>query len=103
MSEYKLKRPLITSAGDTIEVLTFDWDSLSFGDFQTVRRVRLMMGEVSSSDNVSPKLDNSLRIALAWVAAVKGTKGLVVEDCVRLSMRDTIELSDECFDDYLTA
>lgn len=103
MSEYKLKRPLITSAGDTIEVLNLDWDNLSFGDFQTVRRVRLMMGEVSSSDNVSPKLDNSLRIALAWVAAVKGTKGLVVEDCVRLSMRDTLELSDECFDDYLTA
>jgi hypothetical protein len=34
---------------------------------------------------------------------VKGTKGLVVEDCVRLSMLDTLELSDECFDDYLTA
>lgn len=103
MAEYKLKKPIITGAGETIEVLNLDWDSLSFGDFQTVRRVRLMMGDVSASDSVSPKLDNGLRIALAWVAAVKGTKGLVVEDCVRLSMLDTLELSDECFDDYLTA
>lgn len=34
MAEYKSKKPIVTGAGETIEVLNLDWDNLSFGDFR---------------------------------------------------------------------
>lgn len=105
MTEFSLRRPIVTEAGEKIDTLTLDWDALSFSDLASAGKIKGLLGsQVSSGDVViSPKLDNNLRIAVAWIAAVRGTKGLALNDCLKLSLADALSLSDECVDSYLLA
>ena len=104
MQEFSLRKPIKTESGEEIKVLSLDWDNLSFADLASAGKVKSFLGFGQQQETtISPKLDNNLRISIAWIAAVKGKKGLVIEDCLKLSLADALDLSDECIDAYLMA
>lgn len=103
MIEYKLEKELATISGQQITELHLDFDSLSMADLKTAQRISGMVADGTSIDvlNVSPRLDSSLRIGIAWAAAIKGTKGIQVNDVLSIGLKDAVCLSELCLSDYL--
>ena len=103
MVEYKLQRELTTISGQQITELHLDFDALSMADLKTAQRISGMVADGSSIDvmSTSPRLDSNLRIGIAWVAAIKGTKGLQVNDVLTIGLKDAVCLSELCLSDYL--
>ena len=103
MVEYKLQRELTTISGQQITELHLDFDALSMADLKTAQRISGMVADGSSIDvmSTSPRLDSNLRIGIAWVAAIKGTKGLQVNDVLAIGLKDAVCLSELCLSDYL--
>ena len=102
MTEYKLCKELNTISGQTITELHLDFDALSMADLKTAQRISGMVADASNVDimNTSPRLDSNLRIGIAWVAAIKGTKGIQVNDVLTLSLKDAVCLSEIALSDY---
>lgn len=96
--KYTLSKSITISNGETVSELTMDFDALSLSDIRNARKVRAYLvderpGEVPTSA-VSPRLDENLRIGLAWVAACKAHAGLSIQDVLLLSAKDALGLSD---------
>lgn len=102
---YTLSKPITLMNGNEISEINLNWDSLSMADLKTANKISKMIDESSAGtvDNatVSPRLDPNLRIAIAWVAAIKGTPGLMVNDVLKISMVDALCLSEEALTNYL--
>lgn len=103
MVEYKLEKELQTISGQQITELHLDFDSLSMADLKTAQRISGMVADGTNIDvmNTSPRLDSNLRIGIAWAAAIKGTKGLQVNDVLAIGLRDAVCLSEIALSDYL--
>lgn len=104
MITFTLEKELTTISGQTITELQLEFNSLSMADLKTAQKIARMVSEPSSSVeamSASPRLDPNVRIGIAWVAAIKGTKGLQVNDVLALSMKDAICLSEVALSDYL--
>jgi hypothetical protein len=98
----KLRKPIILDDGSQIDELNFAWDALCYADLASAKRVKALVSQGVNLDvAVSPKLDTDLRIGIAWVAAMKADKRLALNDILKLSLVDSLELSDNCVDDYL--
>lgn len=97
MKEYTLAKPLKTSAA-TFAKLSLDFDALSFADLRSCATIRKMY---DAGEMMEPRTDFGFCVAVAFVAACKGTPGLLVQDVVNLSMEDVLALhdmaQDECF------
>lgn len=98
-----LHKPILLDNGDSIGELSFDWDALSYADLLNAKRVKALVtqGTQMMDTPVSPKLDTDLRIGISWVAAMKHDKRLALNDIMRLSLADALELADCCIDEYL--
>ena len=98
MYTHKLSRNITTDAG-TFDALTLDFDALSFADLRSISTIRKMYE--SSEAMLEPRTDFGFCVATAFVAAVKATKGLLMQDVVKLSIEDVLALhdiaQDECF------
>lgn len=104
MIEFELERPITLNNGNEVHELHLDYDALSMADLKTAQKISRMISEPSASVeamSASPRLDPNARIGIAWVAAIKGTKGLQVNDVLSLSMKDAICLSECALSDYL--
>ena len=105
MITYKLNKAITLSNGNEIDTLNLDYDSLSMGDLKTANRIASMIAEGNIGDvnnrPVSPRLDSNVRIGIAWAAAIKGTQGLTMNDVLKLSLVDTLCLSEDCLSSYL--
>ena len=106
MNEFKLSKSIALMNGTEVDVLNLDWDSITCADLKTANRISKMITDNAAVGNVdnstmSPRLDSNLRIAIAWIAAIKGTKGLTVNDVLNISMVDALCLSEECLSSYL--
>lgn len=105
MIEFELERPITLNNGNEVHDLHLDYEALSMADLKTANKIAKMIADpnVGNVDNasVSPRLDANLRIGIAWVAAIKGTKGLTVNDVLSLSMKDAICLSEDALSNYL--
>ena len=97
MKEYKLSKPIKTSAGE-FPTLKFNFDALTFADLRSCTTIRKMY---DASEMLEPRTDFGFCVAVAFVAAVKGTPGLLIQDVVNLGMEDVLSLhdlaQDECF------
>ena len=96
----KLSKPLNTLAGETVEELQFDFGALTPKDYrQIVRLESRLRGESNFDISVETKKTSSeFRMASAWIAAVRGTKGLCFDDIDSLALIDLLELEDiGCF------
>ena len=105
MTTYKLNRAIKLLNGDEIDTLTLDYDALTLSDLRTANKITSMIGDstVGTIDNgsLSPRLDPNLRTAIAFVAAIKGTPGLRVDDVLKVSMVDALCLGEDCMSNYL--
>lgn len=100
-NKYTLKKPIILLSGETLSELAFNWESLSFADLATAKKIKSMIVKSEVSVNFSPKTDIDLRIGLAWVAAMRSNSKILLEDILKLSVVDAFEISDLALEDYL--
>lgn len=97
-----LRKPIKLETGEVIEELNFNWDDLSYADLLSARKVKALVARGSeAATSISPKLDCELRIGIAWIAAMKNNNKLSLNDILKLSLADALELSDSCVDEYL--
>lgn len=105
MITYKLTKPITLLNGKEVDTLTLDYESLTLSDLRTANKIVGMIGDstVGNIDNgsLSPRLDPNLRTAIAFVAAIKGTPGLHVDDVLKVSMVDALCLGEDCLSNYL--
>lgn len=105
MITYKLNKTIKLLNGNEIDTLTLDYDALTLSDLRTANKIVGMIGDstVGNIDNgsLSPRLDPNLRTAIAFVAAIKGTPGLRVDDVLKVSMVDALCLGEDCLSNYL--
>lgn len=108
MSAYKLQKSITLTNGTEIKELNLDFEALTMADLKTANKISAMindngLGTNANVNNVSmsQRLDPNLRIAIAWVAAIKGTQGLMVNDVLKLSMLDAMCLGEEAMTEYL--
>lgn len=105
MITYKLDKAINLLNGTEIDTLNLDYDQLTLSDLRTVNKIVGMIGEsvVGNIDNgsLSPRLDPNLRTAVAFVAAIKGTPGLRVDDVLKISVVDALCLGEDCLANYL--
>lgn len=104
--EFKLNKKITLSNGKELEALNLEFDSLSLGDLKTANHISKMISSDSitttiDNSSMSMRLDPNLRIGIGFVAAIKGTPGLKVDDCLKLSMVDAMCLSEEALSSYL--
>lgn len=103
-AEFKLQKPLKLANGNEIDTLQLDYESLTMADLKTANRITKMIGEQSvevDASVASPRLNSDLRIAIAWMAAIKGTQGVMVNDVLNISMVDALRLSEDAMGNYL--
>lgn len=95
MSEkMKLRKPLNTLGGEKVEELSFDFEGLTPMDYRQILSIesRLKGQNMNAELSVSRKTSSEFRMASAWIAAVKGTKGICMDDIDRLYFLDLLEL-----------
>lgn len=100
MSNYKLKKGITALSGEKIDTLHFDFESLTPLDYRQIVRIEGRLKGVSVDNpqfevSLGKKTSSEFRMASAWIAAVKGTKGLCVDDLDHISMLDLLELETE--------
>lgn len=95
----KLTKPITTLAGETISELTFNFESLTPKDYRQIVRIETRLKGASDQPSfdlslMSKKTSSEFRMATAWIGAVKGTKGLCLDDIDSLSLLDLLELEE---------
>lgn len=88
----KLRKPLNTLGGEKIEELSFDFEALTPMDYRNILSIESRLKGQNVELTVSRKTSSEFRIASAWIAAVKGTKGVCMDDIDRLSFLDLLEM-----------
>lgn len=105
MITYKLNKSISLLNGKEIDELNLDYEVLTLSDLRTANKIVGMIGDstIGNIDNgsLSPRLDPNLRTAIAFVAAIKGTPGLRVDDVLKVSMIDALCLGEDCLSNYL--
>lgn len=105
MITYQLQQPIKSMNDTEITELNLDYDALTLGDLKTANRIAAMISDTSpealAGSNLSPRLNSELRIGIAWAAALKGTKGITLNDVYQLSLVDSMCLSENALSEYL--
>ena len=103
MIDYTLDKTLTAISGETVTDLHLDFEALSMADLKTAQKIAKMVSDSSGVEAISasPRLDPDFRLGVAWVAAIKGTKGIQVNDVLAISMKDAICLSEVALSEYL--
>lgn len=98
---FELSKPIFCQ-GVEVKALSMDFDSLTVPDIKNARKVRAFLCEESAKDvsagKLSPRLDENLRIGLAWIAAMKQDNRLTLNDVLQLSAKDALNLAEESLD-----
>lgn len=96
MDSLELSKPIKSISGSTINTLNFDFDSMSPTDYkQAVSLEFRLKGQafsIADLNNWSKSTSSEFRIATAWIAALRGTEGLVLDDIDSISFKDLIKL-----------
>lgn len=90
-----LQEPLITLGGVTLEELTLDFGAIKGRDYALISRLEKHLkgdGADLNFGNLSKQASPEWRAAVSWVAAMRGTKGLCMDDLDGLSLHDILEL-----------
>lgn len=96
MESLTLSKPINSISGNTIDELKFDFDALTTIDYkQAIKLEYKLKGDASVIIDInswSKSTSSEFRIATAWIAAIKGTPGLVLDDIDKLSFGDMLSL-----------
>ena len=90
-----LAEPFTSMAGLTFNELTADFSLIKTRDIAAINRLerKLKGGDEFSIGSVTKAASPEFRAAFTWIACIKGTKGLTLDDVDNLSMVDYLELS----------
>lgn len=97
MQTMKLKKPIMALSGKQIEEINFDFENLSARDYRQIVRLECRLrGEVPSFDlsSMRKKTSQEFQIASAWIAALKATTDLCLDDIDSLSLPDLLEVGE---------
>lgn len=96
MESLELSKPIKSISGATINTLKFDFDSMSTSDYkQAVSLEFRLKGQgfsIADLNSWSKSTSSEFRIAAAWIAALRGTEGIVLDDIDNISFKDLIKL-----------
>lgn len=96
MEKLILAKPFILQDGKEITELLLDFDALATADFRQIRKLEAQIID-GTSINVNEfvtglDLSDSFRVATGFLAAVKGTPGLRIDDFMKLPLKDATRL-----------
>lgn len=100
--ELKIEREIESLSGTKISTLKFDFDRLTPRDYRQIIRIEKRLKSIEgdkpdfelSFDSMYKKTSSEFRMATAWMAAVKGTDGLCLDDIDKLHLLDLLELEE---------
>ena len=95
MTELQLKTPITTLGGATVSTLTLSFDGLRAKDYRQIAQLESKLKGERFSMDLSKKTSPEFRIATGWIAAVKGTAGLCIDDLDSLSLPDLLDVEQE--------
>ena len=98
VSRMELVEPLYTAGGAVLNELRLDFSKIRGRDYALISRIEsrlkgdtLTLSVGSLNKQASPEW----RCAVSWVAAIRGTKGLCLDDIDALSLHDLLALEGE--------
>lgn len=96
METLELSKPINSIDGNTINTLNFDFAALTPSDYQRALKIesRLKGNDPTIIDlnSWSKTTSSEFRIATAWIAAIKGTQGLILDDIDKIGFKDMLKL-----------
>lgn len=99
MKTLTLSKSFTLQNGKEITEVTLDFEALTTADFRQVRRLEALIIDNSptSVEQITSggTFSNSFRVASGFLAAVKGTPGLSIDDFLKLPMKDTTRMGLE--------
>ena len=98
VSRMELVEPLYTAGGAVLNELRLDFSKIRGRDYPLISRIasRLKGDTLSLSvGSLNKQASPEWRCAVSWVAAIRGTKGLCLDDIDALSLDDILALESE--------
>ena len=98
VSRMELVEPLYTAGGAVLNELRLDFSKIRGRDYALISRIesRLKGDTLSLSvGSLNKQASPEWRCAVSWVAAIRGTKGLCLDDMDALSLHDLLALESE--------
>lgn len=98
VSRMELVEPLYTAGGAVLNELRLDFSKIRGRDYALISRIesRLKGDTISLSvGSLNKQASPEWRCAVSWVAAIRGTKGLCLDDMDALSLHDLLALESE--------
>ena len=98
VSKMELVEPLNTAGGAVLNELRLDFSKIRGRDYALISRIesRLKGDTLSLSvGSLNKQASPEWRCAVSWVAAIRGTKGLCLDDIDALSLHDLLALEGE--------
>ena len=98
VSRMELVEPLYTAGGAVLSELRLDFSKIRGRDYALISRIesRLKGDALSLSvGSLNKQASPEWRCAVSWVAAIRGTKGLCLDDIDALSLHDLLALESE--------
>ena len=98
VSRMELVEPLYTAGGEVLSELRLDFSKIRGRDYALISRIesRLKGDTLSLSvGSLNKQASPEWRCAVSWVAAIRGTKGLCLDDIDALSLHDLLALESE--------
>ena len=98
VSRMELAEPLNTAGGAVLNELRLDFSKIRGRDYALISRIesRLKGDTLSLSvGSLNKQASPEWRCAVSWVAAIRGTKGLCLDDIDALSLHDLLALEGE--------
>lgn len=97
MEKITLSKPFKLKDDREISEFSLQFDELSVADFRQIRRLEFQITDskiVDAESIAKPKnLSFEFQLASGFLAAIKGTDGLGIDDFTRLPMADAINLA----------
>ena len=98
VSRIELVEPIYTAGGAVLNELRLDFSKIRGRDYALISRIesRLKGDTISLSvGSLNKQASPEWRCAVSWVAAIRGTKGLCLDDIDALSLHDILALEGE--------
>lgn len=97
MEKVTLSKPFRLQNEREINEFTLKFDELSAADFRQISKLESQISDnmnTNAADMVKPKnLSFEFQLASGFLAAVKGTDGLLISDFTRLPMNDALAIA----------
>ena len=97
MEKLTLTKPFKLTDNREITELSLQFDELSVADFRQIKKLEAQISDnkiVDAESMAKPKnLSFEFQLASGFLAAVKGTEGLLIDDFTQLPMTDAMNIA----------